>query len=346
MQFWWIVVACCVLSFPVTYGILRFLRYKQWVDHPNDRSNHQQSTPIGGGIALNILLLPAWFVTSYLYFGKLEAVFVIPCAMALLLAAISLLDDLYEIRAWMRLLVQLAAVVAGLIGLYGFELQELDHRLFPAWMPIAIELLIVGLGWLWFINLYNFMDGIDGITSVETYSITVAMLIICLIAGYASIYMQLCLVVMASMAGFVMLNWHPAKLFMGDVGSIVLGYLLGFLLLCLALEGSLLAALLIPLYYLVDSSFTLLKRLFQGKKIWQAHSEHAYQQAVRKRKLPHHYVCIALLLVNIFCLMGAVFIEFMSISGFAYTVLVNILIFLLAFLMVIVLFYYWGRQTK
>ena len=81
--------------------------------------------------------------------------------------------------------------------------------------------------------------------------------------------------------GFLVFNWHPAKIFMGDVGSVPMGYVMGFLLLSLALQGYPIPALILPAYYLADASFTLAKRLCEGKKIWQPHSEHCYQKAVR-----------------------------------------------------------------
>jgi len=154
------------------------------------------------------------------------------------------------------------------------------------------------LAWLWFINLYNFMDGIDGITGIETLVITLGIIVLAQITDGAPDTLQgPALVIAATAVGFLIWNWAPAKIFMGDVGSVPLGFVLGWLLLDLAGEGYVLAALILPGYYLTDATVTLFSRLLRGEKIWQAHRQHAYQQAVQNG-LSHGSVSIRVALAG------------------------------------------------
>jgi UDP-N-acetylmuramyl pentapeptide phosphotransferase/UDP-N-acetylglucosamine-1-phosphate transferase len=139
---------------------------------------------------------------------------------------------------------------------------------------------MLGLAWLWFINLFNFMDGIDGLAGSEAIAVALGYLLIVTWAGHDHPLWRPALIVAASVAGYLAWNWHPAKVFMGDAGSIPLGFLLGWLLLDLALAGQWAAALILPAYFAADATYTLLKRALRGEKPWQAHREHFYQRAV------------------------------------------------------------------
>jgi UDP-N-acetylmuramyl pentapeptide phosphotransferase/UDP-N-acetylglucosamine-1-phosphate transferase len=150
-------------------------------------------------------------------------------------------------------------------------------------LPFWLDRTIMIIGWAWFINLYNFMDGIDGITGVESISISAGVCFTFSIAGISNPFAGgLSTLIIGACLGFLALNWHPAKIFLGDVGSIPLGYLCGFLLLTLAVKGQLIPALIIPAYYLADSGITLMRRAARGEKVWQAHREHFYQIAAQR----------------------------------------------------------------
>jgi len=141
----------------------------------------------------------------------------------------------------------------------------------------------LGLLWVWWINLFNFMDGIDGLAGAETGAIGMGLLLFAGIGGVADPELALLAVtIIAAAIGFLIWNWSPARIFLGDVGSAPLGYLLGFLLLDLAIRGFWKIALILPLYYLADATITLARRLLRGERVWQAHREHYYQQAVRR----------------------------------------------------------------
>jgi UDP-N-acetylmuramyl pentapeptide phosphotransferase/UDP-N-acetylglucosamine-1-phosphate transferase len=146
-----------------------------------------------------------------------------------------------------------------------------------SWLAIGFLALI----WLWFINLYNFMDGIDGITGVETASIGLGIALVASHSDATSGMVAPALCVAAGGIGFLVWNWHPAKVFLGDSGSVPLGLLIGGLLIDLLMQGHWTAALILPGYYWADASLTLAKRLLNGEKIWQAHRKHYYQRAAR-----------------------------------------------------------------
>lgn len=238
------------------------------LDIPNLRSNHSKPTPKGGGVAVVFaMLIP--MLTADLNYVLLLSVF--------LLMAISLLDDLIGVPPLVRLLVHVLAV--------SVPLSMVTAPLFGGLFPLWLDKLIVGALWVWFINLFNFMDGIDGISASEMIAIGLGLAIISILSGtFPTTLTTYGLIVTAAAWGFFWWNRHPARIFLGDVGSVPIGFLLGYLLLIAAYSGYGHAALILPAYYLADSTVTLLRRLAAGKKIWQAHSEHYYQRAVRSGK--------------------------------------------------------------
>ena len=267
--------------FAVLFGIgalLPLLRNRAILDHPNERSSHLAPTPKGGGLGVMAVVLPAWVAVGWSFGGGPFLAFLLP-GCAFLLAAVSWLDDLRDLPPAVRFFVQVAAV-ACVLGLR----PEEAGPVFQGLLPPLLDTAAAGLLWVWFINLFNFMDGIDGITGVETLVIGLGL---GLLGGPAAAVLGL---VMAGAAlGFLKWNWHPARIFMGDVGSVPLGFLLGWLLLDTAAGGSWAAALILPAYYLADATTTLVRRAARGEKVWRAHREHAYQKAVQ-RGLSHSAV--------------------------------------------------------
>jgi len=151
--------------------------------------------------------------------------------------------------------------------------------------------------WLWFVNLFNFMDGIDGIAGVEASSLGIGLVLVGAMAAWPAVHFVLPALLAAATLGFLVWNWAPAKLFLGDVGSVPLGYLLGWLLLVAAMNGEWAPALILPLYYLADATITLLKRAARGAKVWRAHREHFYQRAVQGGA-SHSHVALQVLACN------------------------------------------------
>jgi UDP-N-acetylmuramyl pentapeptide phosphotransferase/UDP-N-acetylglucosamine-1-phosphate transferase len=193
----------------------------------------------------------------------------------------------------LRLLAQGVMVAIGVSAL-----PEMQNAL-QGWLGPVFYVGGLGLLWVWWINLFNFMDGIDGLTGAETGAIGMGLLLFAGFGGGADPELALLAVpIIAAAIGFLVWNWSPARIFLGDVGSAPLGYLLGFLLLDLAVRGFWKIALVLPLYYLADATITLARRLLRGERVWQAHREHYYQQAVR-RGLGHAAVVKRVIVVDI-----------------------------------------------
>jgi UDP-N-acetylmuramyl pentapeptide phosphotransferase/UDP-N-acetylglucosamine-1-phosphate transferase len=199
------------------------------------------------------------------------------CFGAGLLAAISWLDDLGGLSLSVRLVAQLVAVGLGILPALPEEL------VFRGWLPPGLDAVAAVLLWLWFINLFNFMDGIDGLAGSEAAAIGIGLVL------YASVGMTrspglalLSAAVAAAALGVLVWNWAPARIFLGDVGSVPLGYLLGCLLLGVTADGGWKIALILPLYFLADSTITLLRRLFRGERFWLPHRQHFYQRAAQR----------------------------------------------------------------
>lgn len=263
------------------------------LDRPNERSSHTVPVPRGGGIGLVPPLLAGWVALDVLLPGLPGAhpasAWIVPLS-ALGLAAVSWIDDLRTIGPLPRLAAQFAAVFAAVFLLPGPVFQGL--------LPQPLDAIVAAIGWIWFVNLFNFMDGIDGISGVEAAAIGGGLFAIGLLAApaFAAPHAQ-GLAVAAAAIGFLVWNWHPARIFLGDIGSVPLGYLAGWLLLALAATGQWQAALILPLYYLTDATVTLLRRLAARERVWEAHRSHFYQQAVQTGR-SHATVSRAVALAN------------------------------------------------
>jgi UDP-N-acetylmuramyl pentapeptide phosphotransferase/UDP-N-acetylglucosamine-1-phosphate transferase len=296
-------LASFAASLAATRAAMPLLGRFAMIDRPGPRSSHATPVPRGGGIGLLAGLLPSWGAAALLSGGVSMSIYVTVLAAAIGLATVSFLDDRKSLPAVPRLLAQLVAVSAVLA-----QMREAD-LIFQGLLPPLADRILAGLAWLWFINLFNFMDGIDGISGVEAAAIGIGTAIT---AWFAGTYQEIgCGLALAGAAlGFLVWNWHPARLFLGDVGSIPLGFLSGWLLLRLAIDGNWAPALILPAYYLADATITLFARLARGEKIWQAHRSHFYQRAVQAG-LRHDQVArrvaetnVMLILLSYFALSG------------------------------------------
>lgn len=260
--------------------LIPLLRAWGRVDRPNERSSHVEPVLRGGGLAVVAVLIVPVAVNAWLLADRLLLPPSLLLAAFLGLATICWRDDRKSLPVAVRLAAQVAAVALGFASLPSTGL------VFHGYMPPFADHLFAGLAWIWFINLYNFMDGIDGITGVETATIGLGLTLVSLIAGLAAPFAGLGAAMAGAACGFLLWNWTPAKLFLGDVGSIPLGFIAGFLLLNLASEGHLAPAIIFPLYYLFDATVTLFRRLVRGEAVWQAHRSHAYQVAAAATSHP------------------------------------------------------------
>jgi UDP-N-acetylmuramyl pentapeptide phosphotransferase/UDP-N-acetylglucosamine-1-phosphate transferase len=188
---------------------------------------------------------------------------------------------------------QAAAVAIGLLALP--EPANLPRE----WAAPVAFYVAVGFIWLWWVNLYNFMDGIDGIAGSEAAAIAGGLLLFTMLGNGADFSVALLsAAVLGASLGFLVWNWAPAKIFLGDVGSVPLGYLTGFLLIGLAGAGRWKIAMILPLYFIADATITLGRRLAGGERVWEAHRQHFYQKAVI-RGLDHATVVRRVLAANL-----------------------------------------------
>jgi UDP-N-acetylmuramyl pentapeptide phosphotransferase/UDP-N-acetylglucosamine-1-phosphate transferase len=250
-----------------------FVRYA--MARPNARSSHRAPTPQGGGIGVVVATLAvAWgaiaLSPAFLqgHGGQLMAV----TAAALLLAIVGAIDDMGTLPAAARLVVQCLAVGAVIVALPD-EFHVLPQV--PRWVERACWL----IGGVWLVNLVNFMDGIDWMTVAEFVPVTGTLVLLGLAGAIDLLPTLVAAALLGGVLGFAPFNKPVARLFLGDVGSLPLGLLLGWLLLQLAGRGHLAAALILPLYYLADATVTLALRIARREPVWQAHRTHFYQRA-------------------------------------------------------------------
>ena len=301
----------------VGYSFKLSLRYKL-LDHPNGRSSHTQTTSLGAGIGVVATVLPAWLFMYFLLPPQNKSFEVIRWLIiicAIILTVVSFLDDLRDLSPISRLLLQSGAVIACIEFLPGPVFQGLIGAIPDTILSVVI--------WIWFINLFNFMDGIDGIAGIQTLSIGLGIYIIGAINMPFDASHGQALVLAAAAIGFLAWNWHPARIFLGDVGSIPMGFLVGWLLLNLASNGFWQAALILPFYYLVDSTLTLIKRIMKGMVVWQPHKEHFYQVAVSRGR-SHSQVSSAVGIANVALVCLALFSTMPSTSFLLKWILIGI----------------------
>ena len=262
-----IYIVLFVISFVLTYFIKEYAIKKSLVAAVNERSSHTVPTPHGGGIAIAL----TWFVgLIYLYLSdQIDPRLFYALIIGVVIAVVGLVDDIVELSPKLRMIVFLLVGATGLYIIGG--LHTLTFGLFDisnTFITSAFAMLLI----LWYINLTNFIDGIDSYLAVEFIFLSVAGLLLFGGAHFA--------VLGVSVLGFLYWNWHTAKIFMGDVGSTLLGYTIAIITLYYAnIEASNLW-IWITLYgvFWFDATFTLIRRKLNGEKLSQAHRKHAYQR--------------------------------------------------------------------
>jgi len=299
MIFFWILLAVFCLSLVLTGGLRRYALKASIIDIPNERSSHTVPTPRGGGVAIVIsfaIALPVLAGQGFLTSAEAIAM----GGAGLLVAVLGFADDHGHIAALWRLLGHFLAAAWLLIWLGGLApLSLLGMSLDLGWIGFVFGLIYL----VWLLNLYNFMDGIDGLASVEAICVCLGMCIVYFIAGVSELAF-LPLIMAGAVSGFLFWNFPPAKIFMGDAGSGFLGLMLGGLTLISAWHSpELLWCWLIMLgFFIVDATFTLLRRVFRREKVYQAHCSHAYQNASRRFK-SHKLVTLAVAAINVLWLL-------------------------------------------
>jgi UDP-N-acetylmuramyl pentapeptide phosphotransferase/UDP-N-acetylglucosamine-1-phosphate transferase len=251
-------------------------------DLPNERSSHSLPTPRGGGLIIALVSLAAYVIIGLALGLSLSWGYV---AGALLVAVVSWIDDLYSLPFWGRLIFHILA--AGLliwdVGFWSHLSIPLTATDITLGSGFGVLLTVVWLVWL--LNAYNFMDGIDGLAALQAVISCVAWAVLASLMNLPSVFLFSGIVACAS-AGFLMHNWQPAKVFMGDVGSAFLGFTLAAMPLLARDEkwvdssGIFFAGILFVWFFVFDTVFTLFRRLVGRQRVWEAHRDHIYQKLV------------------------------------------------------------------
>ena len=291
-------VACGLLAWALVLGMRHWALRLRLLDVPNERSMHKDATPRGGGAAI-VAVIAVGSVVGAAFGTRPEwPPFAGYLAGALLIVAVSLIDDFHALPAGARLAVQVGAaalMVLGLAGQPGFLLSPI---------PVALGW---GIALIWSVgltNAYNFMDGIDGLAAVQGLVAGLGWTALAAL-NHEPWLSLLGLLVAAGCAGFVVHNWSPAKIFMGDAGSAFLGFTFAFITLAelrrspqVALVGAL---MLWP--FLFDTLFTMLRRARRGENLLVAHRSHLYQRLVlvgwRHASVTVLYGCLSLITLSV-----------------------------------------------
>lgn len=277
-------------SLLLTELIRRYSLKKDFLDTPNERSSHSIATPSGGGGAIVITFLVAVGVSDLVPNNIIFALI----GAGSLVAAVGFWDDHKHIASTWRLLVHFMAVFWVLFWLGEIPVFKfLSYSIDIGWLGIVIASFFL----VWLLNLFNFMDGIDGIAASEAVFVTAAGAYFSWLNGLEHLSF-IALMLAASTFGFLIINWAPAKIFMGDIGSGFLGLMLGAIMYANIMEGGLVWNWLILLgVFFVDSGITLFRRILNNERWYEAHCSHAYQHAARK--WGHKKVTISVIVINL-----------------------------------------------
>jgi Fuc2NAc and GlcNAc transferase len=275
-----------MLSLALTYIVKEHAIKNSLLAEINDRSSHAVPTPHGGGIAI----ATTWFLgLTYLFFNEhIDPALYYALMSGVFISVVSYLDDLYELSAKVRLAIQTIVAILGLFFLGG--LQEIDLFFFSIENQVITNVFSFFMI-VWFINLYNFLDGIDGYAGSESIFLGVA--------GFLLFGGDHFLVLISAVLGFLIWNWHKAKIFMGDVGSTLLGYTVAIFTIYYANEEASNFWIWITLFglYWFDATLTLFRRYRNGEKLSQAHKKHAYQR-LHQSNWTHSKIVIFSILLN------------------------------------------------
>ena len=314
----------CICFFALKFYIKIATKFNI-VDKPDERRNHVGIVARGGGFVVLLCSVSFYFLYSNVFSWQITGLLLI----CLALSTIFFIEDIKGLSLKIRLVVQSVAVV---FGIYLLRENIANVMLF---IPFWLKVIAIFVGWIWYINLYNFMDGIDGITAMQTSSICVYILIILsfvsthkyieassniidsevvvsiddsptqnlLIAKQWTAdnlinYSPFIKALLVAIAIFFYFNKTPAKIFIGDSGSIGLGFIMGALLIKFGCEYSILAAFCITMYYIADSTITVVWRIYDREKIWTPHLRHFFTKA-KKSGLSAIKICIILTILNI-----------------------------------------------
>lgn len=286
-----------ILSFVLTYIIKNYAIKKSLIDIPNDRSSHDTPTPHGGGIAIAI----TWFsgITYLFYTQNIDNSLFLALIAGAIISVVSYIDDLYQLSSKTRIIVQGFVAILGLYFLDGFS--NIDIGLFSVENQLITNLFAFFMI-IWFINLYNFLDGIDGYAASEAIFLG--------FAGFLLFNDNHFLILIVAVLGFLIWNWHKAKIFMGDVGSTLLGYNIAILTLYYSNQEPHNLWIWITLFgvFWFDATLTLYRRIINKENISHPHKKHAYQR-LHQSGWTHDKIVIFSIFINLTLLTLVYFIS-------------------------------------
>ncbi|MFX4177285.1 MraY family glycosyltransferase [Aliarcobacter butzleri] len=306
-----------LFSFLLTFFIKNYMIKKSLVASVNERSSHTVPTPHGGGIAIAI----TWFIgLFYLYFiGQIENNLFYALLFGAVISIVSFFDDIYELSPKLRLIIQAIVAIGGLYFLGGFE--TLAFGIFDIQNSIFTNIFAFFMI-IWFINLYNFLDGINGYAGSEAVFLS--------LAGFILFGGNHFLVLAVAVLGFLYWNWNKAKIFMGDVGSTLLGYNVAIFTIYYANQEPTNFWIWIILFgvYWFDATLTLIRRKLNKERLSQAHKKHAYQRLTQAGwshyKVTNYSIGLNVLLFAIVYFISNIFVAFLL----AFVVLVLVMKFI------------------
>lgn len=295
MLFLLLLAVCFITSFVITKVVVKYANKIKLMDHPVARSSHDISTPRGGGVSIVFV-----FILSLIYLNRSSeldnSMLLSFVSGGLLVSIIGFWDDIQNLSRKVRVLVH---IIAGVVSLsFLSELPEIvifnlylnnQILLFPFYTVVLV----------WLLNLYNFMDGIDGIASVEAIAVLIGASLILVLHGDFNTP-KVFLVLSSTISGFLIWNWPPVKIFMGDVCSGFIGFIIGLFIIT-SIRSEFINAwvwLILLAVFIVDATYTLVRRFIHGNTWYGAHRSHAYQILSRKYK-SHKKITTSVLVVNI-----------------------------------------------
>lgn len=313
-------------SYLLTKLLINLLPKYGMIDAPSARRVHNKETPRGGGIAFVIILgilLPLFEYCVFGQFGRSNAILQIFLPISL----VSFWDDISHVMVPIRLVIHVICSFLAIMWLIH------PSVVLGYGIPVYLDLVISAFALLTFLNLYNFLDGIDGITVCETAHLSITIIILCVLAydiiPNVDMVIIITTIILGWSIGFFYFNWQPAKIFLGDTGSISIGFLLGVCLLTVASASAKLfaACVIASLYYVVDGGLTILIRIAKGEKIWEPHLQHFFQKSVRrghshKKVVKRIIKCNLLLMILSIC---SLYYPIFSIIGALIVVLITLI---------------------
>ncbi|MBP7190272.1 MAG: glycosyltransferase family 4 protein [Rickettsiaceae bacterium] len=297
-------VSAVVFSFFATSIAENLFRKLQIVDKPDNRRMHSIVTPKCGGVVFVLTIVFGLFISAYYGFIGLDECEYVSLAL-LVIAFVSFIDDINELPVVLRLVVHIS------VSAFVIYVILYPKPLFHYEVPEFVDYIFAVIGLTIFINIYNFMDGVDGLAAAQSLHLSITIIILTLLCYdfviFPNLVLSLATLVLAASLGFISHNWHPAKIFLGDVGSISLGLIIGLCLMLLAASSQhlFIASVIASLYYIADGGGTILIRMIKLEKIWLPHLNHFFHQAVRKG-LSHSQVSSRVALCNLILMFLAV----------------------------------------